>query len=51
MNKEKKLDRCYVIKTDLSVKTASKQTVHDRYKSLAEVEWAFQTMKTTLLHI
>jgi hypothetical protein len=40
-----------VIKTDLSVETASKQTVHDRYKSLAEVEWAFRTMKTALLHI
>jgi transposase len=46
-----KLDGCYVIKTDLSVETASKQTIHDRYKDLAEVEWAFRTMKTTLLHI
>jgi len=46
-----KLDGCYVIKTDLPVQTASKQTVHDRYKSLAEVEWAFRTMKTTFLHI
>ena len=51
LEKEKKLDGCYVIKTDLSVETASKQTVHDRYKSLAEVEWAFRTMKTALLHI
>jgi transposase len=51
LEEEEKLDGCYVIKTDLSVKTASKQTVHDRYKSLAEVEWAFRTMKTTLLHI
>jgi transposase len=51
LEKEEKLDGCYVIKTDLSVQTASKQTVHDRYKSLAEVEWAFRTMKTTLLNI
>lgn len=51
LEEEKKLDGCYVIKTDLSVETASKQTVHDRYKSLAEVEWAFRTMKTALLHI
>lgn len=51
LKKEEKLDGCYVIKTDLFVKTASKQTVHDRYKSLAEVEWAFRTMKTTLLHL
>jgi len=48
---EEELDGCYVIKTDLSVETASKQTVHDRYKGLSEVEWAFRTMKTTLLHI
>ena len=51
LEEEKKLDGCYVIKTDLSVEIASKQTVHDRYKSLAEVEWAFRTMKTALLHI
>jgi len=51
LEEEKKLDGCYVIKTDLSVETASKQTVHARYKSLAEVEWAFRTMKTALLHI
>jgi len=51
LEQEEKLDGCYVIKTDLSVETASKKTVHDRYKSLAEVEWAFRTMKTALLHI
>ncbi len=51
LEEEEKLDGCYVIKTDLSVETASKQTAHDRYKSLSEVEWAFRTMKTTLLHL
>jgi transposase len=51
LEKEAKLDGCYVIKTDLSLEKASKQTVHDRYKGLAEVEWAFRTMKTTLLHL
>lgn len=51
LKEAEKLDGCYVIKTDLAVETASKHTVHDRYKSLAEVEWAFRTMKTTLLHI
>lgn len=51
LEEEEKLDGCYVIKTDLSVETASKQTAHDRYKGLAEVEWAFRTMKTTLLHL
>ena len=51
LEQQEKLDGCYVIKTDLSAETASKKTVHDRYKSLAEVEWAFRTMKTVLLHI
>jgi transposase len=51
LEEEEKLDGCYVIKTDLSAETASRQTVHDRYKSLAEVEWAFRTMKMALLHI
>jgi len=46
-----KLDGCYTIKTNLSETDASKVTIHDRYKGLAEVEWAFRTMKTTLLHI
>lgn len=46
-----KLDGCYTIKTNLSETDASKVTIHDRYKDLAEVEWAFRTMKTTLLHI
>lgn len=38
LEKEDRLDGCYVIKTDLSVETSSTQTVHDRYKDLAEVE-------------
>lgn len=51
LEEEERIDGCYVIKTDLSVETASTQTVHDRYKDLAEVEWAFRIMKTGLLHI
>ena len=46
-----KLDGCYALKTNLSALDACKETIHDRYKSLAEVEWAFRTMKTALLHI
>ncbi len=46
-----RLDGCYAIKTNLSAEEVTKETIHDRYKSLAEVEWAFRTMKTTLLHI
>ena len=44
-----KLDGCYCLKTDLSAQQASKETVHDRYKDLAQVEWAFRTSKTTFL--
>jgi transposase len=46
-----KLDGCYAVKTNVPVTDVSKDTIHDRYKGLAEVEWAFRTMKTTLLHI
>jgi transposase len=44
-----KLDGCYCLKTDLSAQQASKETVHDRYKDLSQVEWAFRTSKTVLL--
>jgi transposase len=44
-----KLDGCYCLKTDLCAKKASKEIVHDRYKDLSKVEWAFRTSKTTLL--
>ena len=43
-----KLDGCYCLKTDLKATEAPKELVHDRYKSLAEVEWAFRTSKSTL---
>lgn len=49
--KESRLDGCYVIKTDLSADIASAQVIHGRYKDLAEVEYAFRTMKTTLLEM
>ena len=46
-----KLDGCYCLKTDLDSQTATKELVHDRYKSLAEVEWAFRTCKTSHLEM
>jgi transposase len=46
-----RLDGCYVIKSDLPPQLAPTKTVHDRYKGLAEVEFAFRTMKTTLLEM
>ena len=46
---ESKLDGCYCLKTDLHAHVASKEVVHDRYKSLAQVEWAFRTCKSAHL--
>ena len=45
------LDGCYVLKTGLPTETACTQTVHDRYKDLAEVEQGFRTCKTSHLEI
>jgi len=48
---EARLDGCYVIKTDVPAEAADAQTVHDRYKDLAEVERAFRTCKTAHLEV
>jgi len=47
---EARLDGCYVVKSDLP-QEIDKQTIHDRYKDLAEVEQAFRTCKTGLLEM
>ena len=39
------------MKTDLPADKASKEVVHDRYKDLALVEWAFRTSKTVQLEM
>lgn len=51
LQEQSRLDGCYVIKTDLSKAEAPAQTVHDRYKDLAEVERDFRTMKTGHMEI
>ena len=51
LNEEANLDGCYVIKTDLKKEAASKKTVHDRYKDLALIEWAFRMSKTVELEV
>lgn len=51
MKKRCALDGCYVIKTDLAQERMTGEEVHATYKDLAEVEWAFRTMKTGLLEI
>ena len=45
------MDGCYVVKTDVPEEIIDTQTAHDRYKDLANVEFAFRTMKTTLEEI
>jgi transposase len=51
LQEQSQLDGCYVIQTDLPSAAATTQTVHDRYKDLAEVERDFRTMKTGHLEI
>ena len=46
-----KLDGCYVLKTDLARHQAPKEMIHNRYKDLALVEWAFRTSKTVQLEM
>ncbi len=46
-----KLDGCYVLKTDLASTQLAKEQVHERYKDLALVEWAFRTSKTVELEM
>jgi len=49
--KAEELDGCYVVKTNVPEENLNTQAAHDRYKDLANVEFAFRTMKTTLEEI
>jgi len=51
LNEDAKLDGCYALKTDLTEAKATKETVHDRYKDLTLVEFAFRTSKTVELEL
>ena len=46
-----RLDGCYVLVSDVDAEAADAQTLHARYKDLAQVEQAFRTMKTGHLEI
>jgi hypothetical protein len=50
---ESQLDGCYAIKTDvpISILGGTSNNIHDRYKDLSHVEWAFRTMKTSFLEL
>ena len=41
----KRLDGCYVLKTDVPKEMSPKEEIHERYKDLAMVESAFRTCK------
>jgi hypothetical protein len=51
LSEARKLDGCYVIKTDLLADWATTQGVHDRYKDLTLVEQTFRTSKTAELEM
>ena len=51
LSHESALDGCYVLKTDLVSTYITKENVNARYKSLADVEWAFRTSKTVNLEM
>lgn len=46
-----RLDGCYALRTDLPRPVVSKEVVHDRYKDLATVEWAFRDSKSVHLEM
>ena len=47
----KRLDGCYVLKTDVPKEMSAKEEIHDRYKDLAQVESAFRVCKTVSLEL
>jgi transposase len=47
----KRLDGCYVLKTDVPKEMSAKEEIRDRYKDLALVESAFRTCKTVSLEL
>ena len=46
-----RLDGCYALRTDLPKAVVSKDVVHDRYKDLTRVEWAFRDSKSVHLEM
>ena len=44
-------DGCYVLETDLAQTAASNEIIHERYKDLAIVEWAFRQSETVHLEM
>ena len=51
LKEESHLDGCYVIRSNLPLDQGSMDTIHSRYKDLADVEWAFRTMKSDTIEL
>ena len=51
MKEESYLDGCYVIRSNLPVDQGSTEIIHQRYKDLSNVEWAFRTMKSDTIEL
>jgi transposase len=51
VDKEKKIDGCYIIRTDTAVEILSSKEVYKAYKKLIHVEQAFRVIKTHSLEI
>jgi transposase len=51
LNKLNSLDGCYAMKTNLDKQAVSASIIHDRYKDLAHVEYAFKNIKTEQLQV
>ncbi|KPV46589.1 hypothetical protein SE19_04860, partial [Acidiplasma aeolicum] len=45
------LDGCYVIRSNVPADQGSMDKLHSRYKDLANVEWAFRTMKSDTIEL
>ena len=51
LEEESYLDGCYVIRSNLPADQGSMETIHRRYRDLANVEWAFRTMKSDTMEL
>jgi transposase len=51
LEEKKRLDGCYVLKTDVPKEMSAKEEIHERYKDLGLVESAFRTCKTVSLEL
>ena len=51
LEEESYLDGCYVIRSNLPIDQGNMDIIHGRYKDLANVEWAFRTMKSDTIEL